>query len=1056
MQLSSGIKKAGYRPVALFAVVILLSVMAPGVNAYASEDNVPDDNLNIVQGQEVINNNANAGSGGNEEAVSGGNTGQAGDPDPKNEEGVVNGTENGNENPDGDALPAGDPDPKNEEGVVNGTENGNENPDGDALPAGNPDQLNGESTIENGNEGELIQGTPRMMLRSFSAPGNSQPGQQDQLLGQQGFQLRQQDQQAGQQYNTNYNYNAKLADEDDTHKTPDGEDRPGGALPGVYTVDDLHTNTNKKEDFSDADTIGMPSIADQNLPDAPTNESPAIIQGAAVGYEKRISPVEYETIDPANPRPMPYEDYKVVITEQQGPDGTMQKKPTGFDQTYVIVRLDVSEIMEYKGNSATSANADEDKSTSGATKYLHVKQEGNNALIPGAGVESKNADEQAKGGNQFTTQTGERTGAYSIDYLIKKATDKITGIVKPYVDVLLFATSSVVAGADAGKENVPDGDIKLQMYVDETLDYNPSLEYDPLSTDVNHATNCLAKFFDATKVAAEKISRYLVKGKDLKLEVAVENSYGEKKDTGTSFWSLNKAFEKPYYDLEADASADDPGCGRDIKLISEVAITDSLGLEGTSETQLKKRTLDVNSYDVQIANNTSGEGGGYSDGFTITNAWLKIKDSSATTGAEMAIGNNARFVIDKGGKLIIDETCQLEIEWDGASTTNPDGSPAQNPDTLNNGVLDLRAGGTIENNGIISIEGFEGKPHAQGGAVIPVAGCGEMTINEGSTLVNNGCMVVNGRFYNLGTLENNGRYDDVISSNDPDKGRFDYHKGIQIAWKDDVTQEGVVPGELNNGKKGDKIVRTATLNNNGDIVLTPGTINNYGIINTEKGNIYLAAATEAIIPIEPDPNNPTVVTKRITLNPPKGSVVNNFDGGVINGIQNIKRALVALNDNIGFGAMTVYNVVTPTGSDPQIWRVNDYNDLLPRPNTDETDDDSSTDSAEQQPASDLLLALSDVKFLIDDTLVNGNMSILLYSDGTFTISDSGREVIKGRFAVVDDELVFILPDGTVVKSVIDSNGNYVFTVKFSDGSVITFKLTKDEVLRIKAALTQRA
>ena len=84
----------------------------------------------------------------------------------------------------------------------------------------------------------------------------------------------------------------------------------------------------------------MPSIADANLPDAPTTESPAIIQGAAVGYENRISPTEYQTIEE---RPEPYSEFRVKITEQQGSDGTMQKKPTGFDGTYVIVRLDVSQ-----------------------------------------------------------------------------------------------------------------------------------------------------------------------------------------------------------------------------------------------------------------------------------------------------------------------------------------------------------------------------------------------------------------------------------------------------------------------------------------------------------------------------------------------------------------------------------------------------------------------------------------------------------------------------------------------------------------------------------------
>ena len=69
------------------------------------------------------------------------------------------------------------------------------------------------------------------------------------------------------------------------------------------------------------------------------------------------------------------------------------------------------------------------------------------------------------------------------------------------------------------------------------------------------------------------------------------------------------------------------------------------------------------------------------------------------------------------------------------------------------------------------------------------------------------------------------KFFNILLTNDPDKGAFDYHKGIQIAWKDDVTQKNIVAGSLINGKDKDgKIVSGATLNNNGDIVLTPGTL----------------------------------------------------------------------------------------------------------------------------------------------------------------------------------------------------------------------------------------
>ena len=165
-------------------------------------------------------------------------------------------------------------------------------------------------------------------------------------------------------------------------------------------------------------------------------------------------------------------------------------------------------------------------------------------------------------------------------------------------------------------------------------------------------------------------------------------------------------------------------------------------------------------------------------------------------------------------------------------------------------------------------------------------------------------MVVYGRLYNMGTRVNNGKYGDVITSYDPDKGRYDYHKGIQVSWKDDVTQKNVEPGSLLNGKNRDgKIEKNAILQNNGDILLNPGILENYALLaNKANANIYLAAATEAIIPIEPTPEAPTVVSKRITLNTPKGSSFINY-GTLIND-GNVVPATVVLNDNGSFGAIT--------------------------------------------------------------------------------------------------------------------------------------------------------
>ena len=670
-----------------------------------------------------------------------------------------------------------------------------------------------------------------------------------------------------QQDEVTYDYNADLY----APESSQSEEQPGGDYPGVYSVK-IDPNQASEED---APTIGMPSIADQNL-DEPTTESPAIIQGAAVGYEEKTGPVDYTTI---KERTEPYSEFEHSVTEEKAQDGSVHKKLTGFDGTYVILRLDVGNFFSETGGTASNT-------------YLHVKQENNLALIPGMGMMDND--------HAFADALGSKTGSYRLEDLLDQNGKDLT---TPYVDVLMFATGKLAAGADSGKADQPDGDIPIHFYMDNVADYNPDLKYDSQSTDPKHHELCLDKFYDAAKTTVEKISNFLIKGSDLALEVAVEDSGGENKDKGTTYWSVKKAFEDPYYDLPQDESKDDPGCGRTLKMISEVPIVDGLTFEGTDENHLRKRTLDVNSFDVQIANNTTKDKSTYSDGITLKNAWLTIADKSNTTGAEMAIGNNAQFVIDKSGKLIIDETCQLEIEWDGATTTPAANGKTSSSDILNNGLLDLRAGGEIVNNGIITVEGTEGKPGQS--SADSEKGYGEFTIEKGAKLTNNGSMVVYGKLYNLGTLVNNGKYDDVITSNDPDKGRFDYHKGIQISWKDDVTQNNVEPGALLNGKdRNGKIVKDAILQNNGDILLNPGVLENYALlVNEANANIYLAAATEAIIPIEPTAENPTVVSKRITLSSPEGSHFYNYGTLINNG--NIVPATVELNDNGSFGAISV-------------------------------------------------------------------------------------------------------------------------------------------------------
>ena len=626
--------------------------------------------------------------------------------------------------------------------------------------------------------------------------------------------------------------------------------------------------------------------------------------------------------------------------------------------------------------------------------------------------------------NSFTDGLGNRSASYKLSDLVDP------NGTTPYVDVILYATAANVAGADAGKENTANGDVPLAFYVDSILEYNSELiEYDPSNTanvdpnadanDPNAKTSTAydakwhAKFFDESKAAAANtsVSHYLVKGSDLALETMVENSGGADKSTGTTYWSLKKALENSYYDQEIDKSPDDPGSGRTVKLMSEVAVTEELKLQGSDGNNLKKRVLDVNSFDIQIANNTNTDASTYTDGFTLSNAWLTIADMSNTTGAEMAIGNNAHFVVDQGGKLIIDETCQLEIEWDGATTTTTGGQTTQTTqqDVLNNGLLDLRAGGEITNNGIITIEGTEGKPYQEGSGteqqvIDSQKGMGEMTIREGATLTNNGALVVYGKLYNLGTLVNNGKYNDVIKSNDPDKGAFDYHKGIQIAWKDDVTQKNIEPGALINGKDKDgKIVAGATLNNNGDIVMTPGTLENNALLNNNRGaNLYSAVATEAIIPITPDPATPTIVSKRITLDPVQLSYIVNNGTLVNNG--SIGPATVALNDNIGFGALT------SPGNHPELFVFTNNGTLI----------NHSVLGKASEPK--LLSALTGSENAANDTW------LYLYEDGAFLIVFADGTKLTGTYQLTDGMLIFTLEDGTVIKPDVDADGNYAYSI----------------------------
>lgn len=791
--------------------------------------------------------------------------------------------------------------------------------------------------------------------------------------------------------------------------------------PGVYVTQPLVPNG---LEAANAKTIGFPEIADQNLTE-PTTKSPAIIQGAAVGYEERLGPTDYKTI---KDRIEPYTDFMFKIIEEAVTDAsgntTVHKKPSGFDGTYIIARLDVSNFLP----------------TGPSNLWLHVKQEQNKALMAAATTAALK-----EGEHEFTDGLGTRTGSYNASNLKDSNGEKL------YYDVILYSTGKLAAGADAGKAGAGNGDVPIQMYVDDIPDYNPSLNFDPASTDPNHAQKVLAKFFDLaeskkqSKIADEdkKYSSFKMMGSDLALEVAVENSGGENKDTGTTYWSLAKALEDSYYDLPQDSSPSDTGSGRTVKMISEVPVTEQINLEGTDANHLKKRTLDLNSYDIQIAKNSTTDKSTYSDGFLIKNAWLTIADKSNTTGAELAIGNNAHFIIDQGGKLIIDETCQLEIEWDGATTTP--GTTTTTPDILNNGILDLRAGGEIVNNGIITIEGTEGKPAAPGTTAEQASnsekGFGEMTIDQGATLTNNGSLVVYGKLYNLGTLVNNGKYSDTIKQNDPDKGTFEYHKGIQVSWKDDVTQNNVQPGVLFNGKDRDgNIVSEAQLINNGDIVLAPGSIENYSTLkNADGSTIYVAAATEAIIPIEQaantnkDPNAPPPpTTKRITVDPPKGSSIENY-GTIVNDGR-IVPASVAIEDKGNFGVITV------PGKHPELFTINNHGTIT---NNGYIFGDKVT--IEFSSGSGTFVMFDPIG-MIEST--NGTW-LYLYADKTFVILLPDGTKLSGTIRFDGDVLIFVLEDGSEIVPTRDADGTYRYSYTSASGFELRFTLDTDTAAQFR-------
>lgn len=643
-----------------------------------------------------------------------------------------------------------------------------------------------------------------------------------------------------------------------------------------------------------SDTLGISSVSKQNLADKPTTESPAIIMGAASGFEKKTGPTEYEIL---KERVAPYSYFRYGIIDEQVKDAdgniTTHKKLSGFDGSYYIIRLDLSELLKDVQNPDG--------------KYLHVKQEDNKALMVAVGFE----------GTTYSNGMGNKTGSYSLANNLAALKDTTgTDQSTPYFDVILYSSGKLTAGADAGKADTPNGDVKLSFYVDGTEDYHPGLvALDPnnmptfpykckpdgdageeveYQTETDYNAALLTKYYEDAKASeGEKATSYLVKGSDLEIDVTIDESNGDT-STKPKFWSIVNAMAHQEFDDHV------------IKLICEVPVLEGLSIKGDSARNV---ILDVNSFDIQIANNTTQD----KAGLTIdSGAHLTIKDGTNTSGAELAIGNNASMAIKKGGVLTIDESCTNEVEYDAG--TVPEG---ETPPEIAIGEITVEEGGKLINRGVINIEGAEAKPIDPSQADPPVSTDikrADMFVNYGGILDNYGCMSLKGDLYVLGTLNNYGKYNDTIVAYDPDKGSTAYHRGIQVTWKDVVNDPNrpVEPGALNVGIDAQGAVdNRAVINNKGDIVLVPGTFNLYGTFNN-YGNLYLCTAEEAIIPVI-NPNDPLEVEKRVKLPKPKESVFNSSNGKV-NGSGHIGKAKVALIHNGVLGDLTPIAPADPTAA----------------------------------------------------------------------------------------------------------------------------------------------
>ena len=207
------------------------------------------------------------------------------------------------------------------------------------------------------------------------------------------------------------------------------------------------------------------------------------------------------------------------------------------------------------------------------------------------------------------------------------------------------------------------------------------------------------------------------------------------------------------------------------------------------------------------------------------------------------------------------------------------------------------------------------------------------------------------------------------------------------------------------------------------------------MINSRGAHIYIAPAVEAIIPITPDPATPTIVSKRIVLNPARlSSFVNN---GTLTNNGSIVPALVALNDNIGFGALT------SPGAYPETFRFTNNGTLI--------NNGYIWGYNWGMGVQKTLIAA-----LVASVRTENDLWLYLYDDYTFLMILPDNTRLNGTFAFEEEGMVFTLrdKDKTELKPEKDEDGNSVYKID-TDSVKFEFVLEEEFIARVREIMENK-